>query len=351
MNQNMNKENRISLGLMAAALLVPTMVAEGQSETNSLNRIRFVPRVAFGISARFMNMGNVSLNPGGRTTPDGSAYNYGDGYVLTDVSGNRGGQTWNWGYDGSGQISGNTILMHQTTASENLSSSASSDLSNPGWGGELIYDREFGSRGGARYGFESAVSYVNISLRASGSGVGDITQTTDAYPFAAGTTPPAAPYQGAFNGPGYLIGSSPSSSSSTVLAGAASITSSQKLDANIWGLRLGPYLEFPVNERVELSLSGGLGAALLDASVSWAEIVNVSGGGTMNVSGGGHDWGLLWGGYFGANLSWQLSNHWEAEAGAQYQYLGMYRHAFGGSDVELNLSKSIFVTLGVSYSF
>ena len=116
----MNNEHPISLGLIASALLVPAMMAEGQTETNSLNHIRFVPRAAFRITAKFMNAGVLSLDPAGRRTPDGSAYNYGDGYVLTDVSGNQGGQTWNWGYDSSSQISGNTILMHQSTASQNI---------------------------------------------------------------------------------------------------------------------------------------------------------------------------------------------------------------------------------------
>lgn len=347
----MNHKHLFFPGVMAAALLAPAMVARGQSDTNNLNRIRFVPRVAFGISATFKNVGNLPLGPGGRTTPDGNAYNYGDGYVRSDVSGNRGGQTWNWGYDSSSQVSGNTVVMHQTAASENISSSASADLPNPGWGGELIYDRELGSRGAWHYGLESAVSYLNLSLSASGSGVGDITQTTDAYAFAPGTTPPTAPYQGTFNGPGFLIGSTPASSSTTVMAGAANITSSQKLDANIWGLRLGPYVEFPVDEGLELSFSGGLGVALLDASVSWSESVNITGGGTMKASGGGRNVGFLWGGYLGANLSWQLAKHWNVEAGAQYQYLGVYRHSFGGSDLELDFSKSISVTAGISYSF
>lgn len=347
----MHNEPSISFGLIASALLVPTVLAEGQVETNSLNHFRFVPRAAFGITARFRNVSPLSLSPAGQSSPNGNPYNYSDGYVLTDVSGNAGGQTWNWGYNNSSQISGNTILMHQTAASGNVSSSDTTDLSNPGLGGEFIYDRELGSRGRVHYGFESAVNYVSISLRASGSGTGDIIQTTDAYAFSSGTTPPAAPYQGTFNGPGFLIGSTPASSSTTVLAGAASITTSQKLDADLWGMRLGPYLDFPVDERVELSLSGGLALALLNASGSWTEIVNMTGSGPLTASGGGSDLGFLWGGYVGVNLSWQLSDHWDAEAGAQYQYLGVYRHSFDGSAVELSLTKSIFVSLGISYSF
>ena len=346
----MNREYSTSLGLLASAILAPTVVAEGQMETNSLNHFRFVPWAAFGIKARFQNPGTLPLSPG-QTTPDGNAYNYSDGYVLTDVSGNAGGRTWNWGYNNSSQISGNTILMHQTTASGSVASSSSSDLSNPGWGGELIYDRELGARGQMRYGVESSLNYLNLSLNAGSAGTGDIVQKTDAYAFASGTTPPTAPYQGTFNGPGFLIGSSPVSSSTTVLPGAATIMTSQKLDAEVWGMRLGPYLEFPVDERLDLSFSAGLAGALLNASVSWTETVNMGGSGPLTASGGGRDLSVLGGAYAAMNLSWQLSKHWDVEAGGQYQYLGVYRHSFGGSDVELNFTKSIFVTLGISYSF
>jgi YD repeat-containing protein len=82
-----------------------------------LNRFSLNARFGLNISAKFMGMSGISLTPPPRTTPDGSQYNYDDGYVLTDISGNAGGQTWNWGYDQSGQISGNTILMHRSTVS------------------------------------------------------------------------------------------------------------------------------------------------------------------------------------------------------------------------------------------
>src|SRR5207248_6705068 len=51
-----------------------------------------------------------------RLTPRGDRYNYDDGYLLTDTSGNYGGQTWYWGYDNSAnQISGNTIMLSRST--------------------------------------------------------------------------------------------------------------------------------------------------------------------------------------------------------------------------------------------
>lgn len=35
----------------------------------------------------------------------------------------------------------------------------------------------------------------------------------------------------------------------------------------------------------------------------------------------------------------------------QYQNLGTYQHSFGGRQVEVDLRNSIFVTLGLGYSF
>src|ERR1700677_4439761 len=94
----------------AFALLVPAAAFADEDDSTNLNHFSFSARAAFNINARFKNLG--SLTPAAaRTTPDGAAYNYSNGYVLTDISGSAGGQTWNWGYDSSSQISGNTILM------------------------------------------------------------------------------------------------------------------------------------------------------------------------------------------------------------------------------------------------
>ena len=335
--------------LAFSALCMPAAPVFGQSETNSLNHFHFNSRAAFNITARFKQSGSIALSPNGRTTPNGNAYNYDDGYVLTDVSGNQGGQTWNWGYDGSSQISGGTVQMHQNTVAQNVSSSASSDLPDPGLGGEVSYDREFGSWHGFHYGLESAISYMSVSVKATGSGSGDLTQTTDSYALGSGT-PPSAPYQGTFNGPGFLIGASPASSSTTTTAGAATIVNHQEISADVWGLRIGPYLELPVEEGVDLSLSVGLSMAVLDATESWSETVNISGN-SLSASGGGSNMSLQYGGYAAANLSWRLSRHWEIDAGLQYQYLNTYEHSFGATEVQLDLRKSIFVLWGVSYSF
>lgn len=114
---------------------------------------------------------------------------------------------------------------------------------------------------------------------------------------------------------------------------------------------MGPYLVLPLQERVELFLSGGVSLALLNASASWTEVATFGSGGSTSGSGSGSNVGFLWGGYVGLNMSWEVSKHLSVDAGAQYQNLGIYQQRLGGMAVELNLRKSVFVTLGISYSF
>ena len=112
----MNNQHFIRLTLAAlVALLVPATLWAQPDDATNLNHFSFSARAGFNITGRFKNLGALTLTPSTRLTPNGDPYNYDNGYVLTDVSGNAGGQTWYWGYDGPGQISGNTILMSRST--------------------------------------------------------------------------------------------------------------------------------------------------------------------------------------------------------------------------------------------
>ena len=141
----MNHRSSISPTLVTLALLVPTAVSAEQSDTNRLDRFSFDARFGLNLSAKFKRA-SMSLTAPPRTSPDGNRYNYDDGYVLTDVSGNYGGQTWNWGYDQPGQIAGNTILMHRSTVSADAPSATGIDEDDPQCGFEFAYDRELGKR-------------------------------------------------------------------------------------------------------------------------------------------------------------------------------------------------------------
>jgi hypothetical protein len=343
---------------LALALLALTPLARaaepvpGDIETN---RLSFSVRMGYNISARF-TAGALTLPSSPRTTPNGDLYNYDDGYLLTDISGNLGDQTWYWGYDdSSAQISGNTILLSRTAPAANFSSPALDG--DPNLGAELVYSRHLGNIGdtGWRWGFEVAANYLNLDLSDRGAYAVPGVRTTDAYPFTPGTTPPAAtpasPYQGTFGGPGYVIGATPVNS--TTIAQAEGITASglRKLCANIWGFRVGPYLEFPANTNLNISLSGGLAAGYIDASASWSETITLPDGGVITASGTRTDSEMLWGFYVGAHAQWRLNERWSALTGVQYQDLGTYRRAVGARNVELDLRNSILLTLGLSWNF
>jgi hypothetical protein len=341
----------IPLVLILTAILSHTADAD-DSSTNYANRISVSARAAFNITARFKPT-QAPAAPVARKTPNGDTYNYANGYVLTDRSGNAGGQTWYWGYDDPGQISGDTILMSRSSLVPGDSAWAGTADAGENFGGELAFNRELFIRGENRYGIEAAIGYLNISLTDTSPYSEDLRRVTDAYPFTPGTTPPLTPpaYQGSFQGPGFLLGATPANSSASVLPGGALVTGSRKFEGSLWGIRIGPYLEFPLLPWLQASLSGGFSLGLLDSRASWNEQVSSTGGGSATSSGSGDDFALLYGGYLGGQLLVEITPRWSAAALVQYQNLGTYSHQFGGRTVEADFSRSIFVGLGVSHRF
>ena len=75
------------------------------------------------------------------------------------------------------------------------------------------------------------------------------------------------------------------------------------------------------------------------------------GAGTLTASGSGSDFSMLCGYYLGLNAAYQFTERWSVEAGMQYQNLGTYDHNFGGRMMQLDLSKSVFLTIGLGYRF
>ena len=69
------------------------------------------------------------------------------------------------------------------------------------------------------------------------------------------------------------------------------------------------------------------------------------------TQGGGNSFGVFWGWYAGAQADYQFNKHWGVASGLQFQELGTYTHTFNGRQVSLDLSRSLFVLVGVSYNF
>jgi hypothetical protein len=147
-----------------------------------------------------------------------------------------------------------------------------------------------------------------------------------------------------------LLGATPISSS-TVTTGGAIITGQREFDSDIIGFRLGPYVEYPLTQKLDLSVSAGLAVGFLMNSASWNEVITIGGNQAATSSGSGNNTAFVLGGYISADLSYQFSKRWSAEGGVQFQDLGTYQQNVGTRAIELDLSKSLFVTLSVGYHF
>jgi hypothetical protein len=342
--------------LLASTTLAapPVYQISDPARDSFLNHVTLSGRFGFNIKAQI----------NARTTADGGLYNYLDGYVLTDSTGNAnptdgseiaGPITQYWGYDNSArQVSGNTVLLTRAAGAAAVTNPSDDD---PRLGLELGYDRQLGVQGKWIFGLEGGLSYMNLCLRAGGfNGAG----VQDAFPFFAGTTPPQAgtvaqpnPYQGSYSlgqQAGFVIGATPISSTVVPLT----ISGSHQFDADIWGLRVGPYLSHPLGKHADIRFSGGLAAGLVYGQGNWSESIKNIANAPVNDpthSGSGSDSDLLWGYYVGANVSWHLSKRWDANVGVQFQDLGTYRQDLGSRQAQIDLGQAVYVTVGLSYKF
>jgi len=349
------KKNQSGWQLPVAGALLFTAAAQGAQEMqpylDSTNRVTLSLRMGFNMHGKFKGVGSTfgHASAAARQTPHGDAYNYDDGYVLPDSSGSTDGYTWYWGYDHTSQVNAsgaNTIDFNRTTATGSPGDVSDDDAGATGL--ELTYDRELGANEDwhhLRYGVEGAVNWMPLEF--NNSGLFTLSHLTDTYSYTPGTTPPSDPYQGPFGGPGFAL----NTGFSRVETGD-SLFVKQRFTANLWGFRLGPYLEYPVSQRLSLHLTGGLAIGLLQSEASWQETLTLAGGGgSTTQSGGGNDLRALFGFYAGLDAHYQLNQRWGAELGVQFQDLNRYTHNYGGREVEIDFRSSLFLRAGISYSF
>ena len=351
------KHYRWAFPLTGMVLFGTAVSAEQDKYTylNSTNRLTLSLRFGLNIHSSFKGIGG-GLIPG--STPNGQ---YDDGYVFPDDRAII-GLTGYWGYDDSTPIASggkqydavaDTIAFHNSTVT-----GIESDNSKPYPGVELTYDRQFGGEKenwhGMTYGLEGAINYLRISFRDNNAFGATVSTVTTVYQLPGTTPPPAspgAPFQGTFDGSGYSQLEVPFINQSTAVIPGATLLAQDKFDGDLWGFRLGPYVDFPLTDNLSLHLSAGLALGLLYDQASWQESLTVPGAGTSSGSGNGSDFHVLWGGYISLDASYQFDKHWGIEGGVQFEDLGKYKHNFAGREVDLNLSRSVFVQVGVSYSF
>jgi len=117
------------------------------------------------------------------------------------------------------------------------------------------------------------------------------------------------------------------------------------------GFRLGPSIEFPFGEQWSVGLSGGFALAWADSDVHFREVVSLSGTQTALRSAGSSSSDWLPGFYLGANVAYKVCSSGSFFIGAQFQDVGDQTVRALDKQAKLDLSQSIFLNAGFSYSF
>lgn len=344
--------NRIVLSTTLTLAAATPFAVQGadNSGTENPNRLSLGARIGLNFEAKFQNnnaAGNLGANPGPAT--GGVNHNYDDGYVNVDSSGNAGGRTWNWGYDNGSQVAGDTMQFH-ATQSDALSGSASRKADDEQYGVELIYQRVLGSlssESSVNWGLEAAFGYTDIDLRDKRRGTSPVTVTTDTFQLN-GVLPPGAGYHGTFDGPGPLLGDTPTR---TVASDTATLVSSHKLRGESYGIRLGPFAECYFTPQLSLAASAGLALAPTSLDYDFSETVTLPGGSPSVATGHKSKTELLYGYYVSALLRYDFTRHWGIYVGAQFQSLNDMKLSAGSSTARLDQDATVYGTAGVSWRF
>jgi hypothetical protein len=362
MESNVSRWVLVSMIMASAASaqtrqVTPEDVGCGCSEP--LNRFGLNYRAGFNITAKFKHLGGFASasNPGPAPAEEVGNANriYDDGYNRVDSSGNAGGFTSFWGYDHSSQYDpsafNNTgsITMHSSSASGTANSKNQED--DPQHGVELTYNRELGKIGSIKWGIEGAVNYTDLTIHNDGNFFTDAQTTSDTFALN-GVIPPEAPYHATFeqeSGP--VLSSNPSSRTTDSVANGALISGRHNFDADMYGLRLGPYVEIPICPKFAVSLSGGLAAVWVNSQFKYQESLSVGGSAGPSSHGNGSHDDVLPGGYVGGNLLFAINQNINLAVGAQYQSVGTYTHKENGRVAQLDLGNSVFLTAGLGFSF
>ncbi len=306
----------------------------------------------------------------GPTAQVGSASDYADrqyddGFVNRDPGTPTDGDTWNWGYQNAGQVSGDTLVFHaangidtetrRTATLDNAPADGAAD--GAGLFAEMGYDINPGAR---------LVYGVNACLMVSRSSI-DCERTTfhldeswsrrawtisDMYELQ-GVTPPMAPYAGSFEGPGPLLPNTPASrtgSSVETRSGRYQAWNkvSESVDIDLLTLSLAPAVSFTAGR---LSVQGQAGPALNLLQVRSERSEELLDGGDHPLASwydARTDTSIMGGLFVKAGTAWCFAARSRLELGCRYDWMADGQYRIGPSAVMVNpegLSASVAWTL------
>lgn len=333
----------IALALaLTATWFVPCVKAD-DADDSSLHYFSFGPTFGLNFDASFKHIGypSASTQPGS-ATGGGIDRTYDDGYVHVDSSGNAGGQTWNWGYQNASQAGDHSITMHAESADGTLHQN-----SDPQYGFDLPYGRRLGKVLGGKWGFQAAFDFTEVCINDDGPFIGSANVISDTFVFPANNVPDA-PYAGSFEGPGALLGDSPSRSTGLE---SVQVTGQRTLEAQIYALRTGVFYEHSFWKRLSVQFSGGLAFAVVDGRYSFNENVAFGSGTVIQRKARSSGTDFLVGGYVDGKLLYALTPRTQLYTGVQYENLGNYSRTTAGERAQLKLDAAVNILFGVQFRF
>ena len=356
-----NASRTLALTALVMAPALPLLAADPGVKLEApvapnKNRFGISYRAGFNFTAEFKNVGNIARggggggtgrDPGPATGGDVDRF-YDDGYNRVDISGNRDGLTWFWGYQNASQVQGDTLVMSSTTARPIDSSDHDDD---PQHGFELTWDHELGQgkNGKWSWGVQGAFGWTDIEIRDHRPLAGGTTTLADAFNLG-GVIPPPPGYAGNYEGPGPLIDSTPNRTQSRNPNGAT-VRGTRDFDGDLFSFRAGPYLDLPLDERWTISLSAGFAMGVIDGEYKFNQTVTTVAG-PRPQRGSGDNTDVLFGGYLSATIHCKINQDWGVFVGGQYLGLaGTYEVVARGQKIELDLTRTAFFSAGVTYSF
>jgi hypothetical protein len=349
---------RLSLLTLSALSLVPGAASAGEpaaapisiAPTPSRWRLGASYAPLVGLKADFGNLGNFNSRFAPQPRGGGVDYNYDDGFVHVDSSGNLGGETWNWGYENDSQYNPQGGGSVDFTITNSLSNGRADEDNRAASGVELFGYYDMGSAGfaGATWGFRGGLHYARINIDNDDAVSSNLTTITDRFSLD-GVIPPIAPYTGSFSGPGPLLNDSPTRTIAP--GGVALIAGSRELDVHLTTLNFGSYLEIPVSQKFHVMLEAGLSAGIASGSYDFTSATSVSGLGTQTNSGSDSGTSVLPGLYLGVGGNYQINQAWSVQVAGRYQYMDELDFEASGTTGALSFDSAFVLSVGALYSF
>ena len=344
------------LPALPAVWIASTLTGLAQ-ESEGWGRVSLSYRAGFNISASFSGLGGFTptSNPGsaGRITgaPGAVVRTYDDGFIGIDVSGNAGNSTTYWGYnDQASQWIGDTIQMHSSSSAADVRSGKTDG--DPQHGAELSAIFALGSSARWSWGLEAAANWTDISIQDSRPLSGSVATLTHAYSLG-GVIPPVTPppYTGSVAGPGPLLSDVAVDVSGAAAAGGASVTGTRTLSGSVYGMRLGPALDYDISDRWSVGVGGGFALGFIDNEFSFFETVTIPGLGSQSHNGRGSDTDWLYGGYVRGQINFRLCKFASVFGAAEFNHLGAFDQTVGGKSAHLDLGRAVYASAGLSFWF